>query len=277
VDQTGGAIDLRSVDHWAALAKLRGAERAVITGGGEPTLLPWRKTLGLIRTCKEHFTKVVLITNGVRLALLPEQESANLLRDLTLAGLSVLAVSRHHHLEDVNANIMKIETRAPAVLKAAAVVREVMPQLRPRLICALQRGGVECIEDISAYVQWAAGLGVQEVCFKELYVATSEESVYYSRAANAWSAANQVPLAIVHDWAREHGFEVSDRLPWGAPIFDGTVAGLPMRVAAYTEPSLYWERSNGHARSWNVMSDGTCLASLEDRESGVTSPFAEVA
>jgi hypothetical protein len=43
-----------------------------------------------------------------------------------------------------------------------------------------------------------------------------------------------------------------------------------MRVAAYTEPSLFWERSRGLARSWNVMSDGTCLASLEDRGTDVT-------
>jgi hypothetical protein len=211
------------------------------------------------------------------LASLPERESGRRLRDLVLAGLSVLAVSRHHHLEGVNAKIMKVETKAQVLLKAAAVVREVTPHLRLRLICVLQRGGVECPDDLNEYVRWAARLGVREICFKELYVATSEESVYYARGANAWSARNQVPLAVVHDWASENGFQLSDRLPWGAPIFDGIVAGQPMRVAAYTEPSLYWERSNGQARSWNVMSDGTCLASLEDRESTVTSPFAKVA
>ncbi len=41
------------------------------------------------------------------------------------------------------------------------------------------------------------------------------------RGANAWSASNQVPLTVVHDWASENGFLVSGRLPWGAPIFEG--------------------------------------------------------
>jgi pyruvate-formate lyase-activating enzyme len=275
-DQTRGALDIRAAQRWAEFARLRGAERAVITGGGEPTLLPWQQIHGLVEACKHHFPKVVLITNGVRLASLPAREAADRLRDLTQAGLSVLAISRHHHLESANAKIMKLETRTPAVFEAAAAVAELMPQLRFRLICVLQRGGVESATDLSEYVRWAASLGVREICFKELYVATSEESVYYARGANAWSANNQVPLTVVHDWASENGFRVSDRLPWGAPIFEGIAAGHPMRVAAYTEPSLYWERSHGMARSWNVMSDGTCLASLEDRESKVTRPSAEL-
>jgi pyruvate-formate lyase-activating enzyme len=276
-DQPRGAFDLEEAEQWAGLARSRGAERAVITGGGEPTLLPWQQIHGLIRVCRRHFPKVVLITNGVRLASLPEREAANLLRELSLAGLSVLAVSRHHHMEDANAKIMKLETRTPSVLNAAAAVSELMPQLRVRLICVLQRGGVESAADLSEYVRWAASLGVHEICFKELYVATSEESVYYARGANAWSASNQVPLSVVQEWASETGFRLSDQLPWGAPIFDGIVAGHSMRVAAYTEPSLYWERSHGLARSWNVMSDATCLASLEDRESSVTRQSIELA
>jgi hypothetical protein len=131
---------------------------------------------------------------------------------------------------------------------------------------------VESVADVQKYVDWAAGFGIGEVCFKELYVATSEESVYFSKGSNAWSAENQVPLSVVHEWAKNHGFQVSDRLPWGAPIFSGSVEGRSIRVAAYTEPSLFWERSHGLARSWNVMSDGTCLASLEDRGSSVMSP-----
>jgi pyruvate-formate lyase-activating enzyme len=269
-DQTNGAVNLRQIEAWAALARSQGAERAVITGGGEPTLLPFQQIQEIVRTCKRHYQKVVLITNGVRLASLPERELADQLRELAMAGLSVLSVSRHHHEEDVNAALMKLNTRTPALLKTGAAVSETSPRLTLRLICVLQRGGVQSATDVSDYIRWAADYGVREICFKELYVATSEESVYFSREANAWSARNQVPLDIVHDWACENGFKVSDRLPWGSPIFEGTSGGRPMRVAAYTEPSLFWERSRGLARSWNIMSDGTCLASLEDRGSDVT-------
>jgi pyruvate-formate lyase-activating enzyme len=269
-EQKQGGLHPEAIRRWAALAQSKGAQRAVITGGGEPTLMRWEQTLGLIRACKEHYNKVVLITNGVRLASLPVSKSAGHLHELAKAGLSVLAVSRHHHEESINTGLMRLETRTAALLETASNVCNMLPQLRIRLICVLQRGGVASVTDVYDYVRWASGLGVIEICFKELYVATSEESVYFSRAANQWSARNQVPLRVVHDWARENCFEVSDRLPWGSPVFNGVVEGKPIRVAAYTEPSLFWERSHGMARSWNVMSDGSCLASLEDRASDVT-------
>ena len=98
-------------------------------------------------------------------------------------------------------------------------------------------------------------------------MSTTAESVYHSRAANAWSESHQVPLSVVLEWAEGHGFRVERRLPWGAPIFTAQVDGRDVSVAAYTEPSLFWERSHGIARSWNVMADGSCLASLEDRGS----------
>jgi molybdenum cofactor biosynthesis enzyme MoaA len=266
-DQRQGRLDSEEVRQWVTLAHTAGAERAVITGGGEPTLLPHKDLLGLIRSCGERFKKVVLITNGVQLATAAPSVARARLRDMHRAGLTVLAVSRHHPAESVNANLMSLATRTSELLRVRAEMRELLPGQRTRLVCVLQKGGVASVADVQEYVAWAASFGVDEVCFKELYVSTSRESVYYSRQANEWSEKNQVPLSIVHEWAEEEHFGVSARLPWGAPIFSGMVAGRSIRVAAYTEPSVYWERSNRLARSWNVMADGTCLASLEDRAS----------
>lgn len=265
-EQTSGRVDLDVARQWLAVARLRGAERAVITGGGEPTLLARERLLALVAACREHFDKVVLITNGVRFAGADAGERRAWIDDLVAAGLGVLAISRHHWDEATNAARMNLATHTERVLEVAAQV----PALRTRLICVLQRGGVESIADIDAYVQWAAARGVHEVCFKELYVSTSRESVYHSLAANQYSAEHQVPLARVHEWAHARGFAERERLPWGAPVYAGTIAGSPLRVAAYTEPSLFWERSHGLARSWNLMSDHTCLVSLEDRASAVS-------
>ena len=67
VDQPNKRFDaLRAVD-WLDLAAARGAERAVITGGGEPTLLPSARLRELVAACSRRFRKTVLITNGVRL------------------------------------------------------------------------------------------------------------------------------------------------------------------------------------------------------------------
>jgi len=263
--------DWEKVERWVDLASVRGAQRAVVTGGGEPTMLRRKDLLRLIRSCRSRFDKVVLITNGVKLATLDEADASDHFRELHDAGLSVLAVSRHHPSEAVNARLMNLETRTPSLLRAYATNRTALPNLRCRLICVLQRGGVESISDIDEYVRWAVSSGVEEVCFKELYVSTSHESVYFSHTANDWSARNQVPLSLVHRWAEANGLDRLSRLPWGSPIFEGTLGGQSIRVAAYTEPSLFWERSNGMARSWNVMADGTCLTSLEDRRSAIES------
>ncbi|WAS96882.1 radical SAM protein [Nannocystis punicea] len=264
-EQPGGRVDLELAARWLAAARRRGAERAVLTGGGEPTLLARDRLFGLVGTCREFFAKVVLITNGVRFAAADPGERRAWIADLASAGLGVLAVSRHHWDEAVNAARMNLETHTERVLGAARG-----SSLRTRLICVLQRGGVETVADIDAYVQWAAARGADEVCFKELYVSTSRESVYHSLAANQYSADHQVSLARVHEWARTRDFVERERLPWGAPVYAGTIAGSPVRVAAYTEPSLFWERTHGLARSWNVMADHTCLVSLEDRASAIT-------
>lgn len=269
-DQRQAVPDWALVERWIEAAAARGAQRAVITGGGEPTLLRWRELLRLVRACATAFAKVVLISNGARLAKLPAEELATRLRELDEAGLSILAVSRHHADEEVNRGLMKLGTDTPQLMRALAAQRASLQRLRPRLICVLQRGGIDNAAGIARYLEWAAAEGVGDVCFKELYVSTSRESLYHSHQANAWSAAHQVPLSMVHEWAQSAGFAVTGRLPWGAPIYGGSIGGQTMRVAAYTEPSLFWERRNGLARSWNVMADGTCLASLEDRNSVVT-------
>ena len=78
-----------------------------------------------------------------------------------------------------------------------------------------------------------------------------------------------MPLSLVLEFAERHEFSLVERLPWGAPILRGTWEGKPMQIAAYTEPSLYWERTNRVARSWNQLADGRCFVSLEDRASEI--------
>ncbi|MEO8548875.1 MAG: radical SAM protein [Kofleriaceae bacterium] len=257
-EQRHAPLNAQLAARWLDSAVARGAERAVITGGGEPTLLRWPALLELVRACRERLAKVVLITNGIVIAEAADKRVAEL-RD---AGLGVLAVSRHHRDERHNTSLMKVANATPRVIEAAR-----RAGLRTRLVCVLQRGSVDSVAAIADYVAWAETIGADEVCFKELYVATSEESLYHSHASNAWSAEHQVPLAHVLDWAAEAGFTVEHQLPWGAPVFGNHVRAI--KVAAYTEPSLFWERTHGVARSWNVMADGTCLASLEDRRSTI--------
>lgn len=274
LEQIPHALDLARVEQLCERSRAAGAQRFVITGGGEPGLVPHNDLLNLIATGARHFRKVVLITNGVHLARRHPDDCADRLSDYGAAGLSVMAVSRHHHDSGVNAAIMGFDTATERVfetwLQSADHGR--VPQLR--LVCVLQKGGIETEADLAAYAGMAVSHGIAEICFKELYVSTMFESAYHAAPENAWSRNHQVPLAIVPAFFVRHGFRVAARLPWGPPLLEGTWDGHPLRIAAYTEPSLFWERSQGIARSWNIMADGTCLASLEDPDSVISAEEA---
>lgn len=246
----------------------RGAERAVITGGGEPGLLPFPRLVELVQVCADHFPeKVVLITNGLFLASLDEASRRTALRALEDAGLTVLSLSRHHPDPAVNARIMAIDVGTERVLTSVAAAG--LQTLRPRTITVLQREGVETAQTLEDLLRWVARHGVEEVTLKELYVSTSEESVYHDHEANRWCRSHQVPLSLATEFFDARGWRRVAQLPWGAPIHSASVDGRPLRIAAYTEPSLLWERTVGIARSWNVLSDGACYASLEDRASRI--------
>lgn len=264
--------DLAKVARWVEEGAHAGAERFVITGGGEPGLAKHEYLLMLIGMGRTHLGKTVLITNGMHLARRDADTRAQMLQDYAHAGLSVLSISRHHHDTQVNADIMGLDTRTPDVLATYASLAPTQRPDRLRLICVLQKGGIDSPAQLHAYLDWAAAQGVTELCFKELYVSTTLESAYHQNPENAWARANQVPLAMVTEFADNAGFEMVSRLPWGAPVYAGTWRGKPLTIAAYTEPSLYWERANGVARSWNILANGQCLVSLEDLQSGLNKP-----
>ncbi len=273
-DQPPARVPWDTVSAWLERGRTAGAERAVITGGGEPTLLPFDQQLRLVAACAAAFPKTVLISNAHTLAKLAPAERADRLAELAAAGLSVLAVSRHHQDDDASERLMALRTPVAEVADTWRAGRDRWPGLRLRLICVLQHGGVADQEGVGAYLSWAVAHGVEEVCFKELYVSTSTESLYHDHAANRWSRDHQVSLSVVTGFAERHGFTEQSSLPWGAPVFDGSWDGRPLRIAAYTEPSLLWERTHGVARSWNVLADGRCYASLEDRASEILRPGA---
>jgi len=267
-------LNFSSVQHFSKAARLKGAERFVITGGGEPGLVRHELLCQLIRAGHATLGKTVLITNGHHLARQSDAGRAETLRAYHEAGLSVLAISRHHHEDEISTRLMHLHTSVADIARTWKEGCHLRPGIRLRFTCVLQRGGVDTLEAMEAYVEWTIRLGVEEICFKELYVSTSVESVYHAHAANEWSSAHQIPLSLVLEFAARHGFSEEVRLPWGSPVFHGTWRGTPLRIAAYTEPSVFWERTHGVARSWNLMADGTCLASLEDRSSTIELPAA---
>ena len=258
-------VNLDTLEAFCSAAASRGAQRFVITGGGEPGLLPFESLISTIQCAKKYFNSIILITNG---HFLHRKLIAGQLRpainSLQAAGLTVLSISRHSHLDDVNNEIMGSTVSITSLLNEIHLLNT---PLRVRLVCVLQKSGVSSAEDVRDYVEFARNHHVKEVCFKELYVASTLESEFAGSPENLYSIQNQVPLSVVTDYYKNS--EVLSRLPWGCPIFND-VQGAPVAVAAYTEPSVGWERLHGIARSWNLLSSGKCYASLEDFSSEIT-------
>lgn len=252
--------DLIDLDKMARKAKDRGAERAVITGGGEPTLIPHDLLLNSLKILKKYYKKIILITNGYNYSNLKESELIKKINDLIDNGLTVLNISRHHFNQDVNKSIMMLEIKSERIAK---IVKKNNLKIKIRFTCVLQKNGIKNALDILNYIKFAKENNITEVCFKELYVSSSVESIYHNSESNKFSRRNHVPLNMLTETLEKNGYFKLGELPWGSPVYsDGSI-----KIEAYTEPSVGWELSNQIARSWNYMSDGKTYASLEDKNS----------
>jgi len=261
-DQKRSLVDLDNLNKLCKEAKSRGAERFVITGGGEPTLINFETLLGTIKTAKQYFDKVVLISNGMFLSEENEDVIVNKINQMIDAGLSVLSTSYHHYTFDQNAYIMNKGIKTDYLLSVIQK-HKLNEKLTTRLICVLQKEGVNNPEEIKKYIDYAISKNVAQVCFKELYISSTEESMYAGKEQNLYSERNQISLSVLTKYLDQNSVKVAE-LPWGSPVYRYNNV---IDIAAYTEPSVGWERLNGIARSWNVMADGKCYVSLEDKDS----------
>lgn len=241
-------------------SKDAGAERFVITGGGEPGLLPIDELILVIKLAKKYFDKIVLITNGMFLSYKSEVSIVKIIKQLENAGLSVLSISRHHYDDNTNIKIMGVDTRTNFLLN---ILQSFNHLINIRLICVLQKDGICSKQTIQDYVKYAQSHNVKEICFKELYVASSIDSIYNKNPENIYSHNQQISLKEVLNYCHEFGYKKIAELPWGSPVFSNNL----IKIAAYTEPSVGWELTNGICRSWNIMADLKNYATLEDLNS----------
>jgi uncharacterized Fe-S cluster-containing radical SAM superfamily protein len=142
-------------------SKKRGAVRAVITGGGEPTLIPHHILLSYIVLCKKYFNKNVMITNGYTYSgpKIDELMRKNLLLDLQQSGLDVLSVSRHGYDEDSNEKIMHLRTNVSLIGHTIKNNELLFDKMKLRLVCVIQKNGVDSSETLEKYINWALQSG----------------------------------------------------------------------------------------------------------------------
>lgn len=225
-------------DAWA-----RGARRLVVTGGGEPLLLP-DAAVHLVHEGKRVFDEIACFTNGSRL-------TRNLSRALADAGVSYLCYSRHAADDADNEALMgEGAPRLDDFFAAAG-------PLKVRATCVMAKGHVDSIEAALHYIEALAPYGVREFTFKHTYVAY-EHSVFRGSAEDTWAARHRVDFDPFEGMG-----EVIASLPWGPQI---RRMG-EFQICYYREPTPEWERTSRIGRSLNLLSDGSVYASLEDRRS----------
>ncbi|MBI5514317.1 MAG: radical SAM protein [Deltaproteobacteria bacterium] len=234
------ALDVEGHLRWA---RARGATRAVLTGGGEPLLVP-ELAVWLVSIARRVFDEVALFTNAARLTpALAERFGA--------AGLSYLCWSRHHHDDDRNRALMGPDAPArDAVLAAVGA-------LPVRATCVLSQGFVDSPEAVREYLRVFQDLGVRSFTFKHTYVAYAR-SLFRGSPQDGWARSHRVALDPFEGLG-----EVLLRLPWGPTVRRLEGADL----CFYQEPTPEWELSHGLCRSSNLLSDGRVYASLEDTRS----------
>jgi hypothetical protein len=110
----------------------------------------------------------VLYTNGAGLA--DPARRADTLRALASLPSPAIEWSRHHFDATANDRIMRFrpDNRAAHARDFEDAVRETKDVLPVRLVCVVQKGGIDSATGLLRYLSWAKTLGVDTVIFREL-------------------------------------------------------------------------------------------------------------
>jgi hypothetical protein len=156
-----------------AFQELRGLSVGLSLSGLEATAeKAW--FLDVLQAAIEHekaggqFDEKILYSNGTGLAVAPgNQEVLKVLEDLELTRIEM---SRHSPDLKRNDAIMRFRDQVAVsqLPNFEIAVRTSLQYVPVKLVCVIQRAGVETMEEVENYLNWAHSLGVDTVVFREL-------------------------------------------------------------------------------------------------------------
>lgn len=236
-------LDKTNFGEYYKWAKQHGAQRLVITGGGEPLLKPG-VVLKLISEGSQYFDEITCFTNGTYI-------TQDLSSELIDSGLNYLCYSRHHYDDKKNRELMG---------KSAPLLADFMAnagELIVRATCVMTKGFIDNKEEVWNYINTLSKFGVKQFTFKHTYE-TYESSVFKESKENKWVKMNKIDF----DPFKNQG-KLIKQLPWGPEIKE--IEGF--QVCYYYEPDPHWEKKNKICRSSNLLANGKVYASLEEKQS----------
>jgi len=188
---------LKSVIHSLQEAKGR---IGLSVSGLEATAEPkWLEHLSkTIAAQRDIFDEVVVYSNGSGIA--DPKHRDGVLRSLRAMRTTRIELSRHHWNESTNQEIMRFRSKTKdghAVVVRLnthfeAAARRLVSELgvTTRMVCILTQAGVRDIDGVESYLDWAYGLGIRDVVFREL--CQFEPGTYRLNATAKWIDQNVV-------------------------------------------------------------------------------------
>jgi molybdenum cofactor biosynthesis enzyme MoaA len=184
----------------AVLDALRPLDPSVSVTGGEPSLDP--RLPAIVRLLAGRGArKRTLTTNGS--GLLAVREGRPLIDWITSTGVRHLNVSRAHPDQDANARLMRLPDGLSLgqLRDVAAAARDGGTRLR--LSCVLVRGAIDDFGGVLRYLDFAAGLGIDNVIFRQLM--KSDPATAALNYVVHFSDARRVALEPILDRISEDG------------------------------------------------------------------------
>jgi molybdenum cofactor biosynthesis enzyme MoaA len=177
-----------------ALEALRPLDPSVSVTGGEPSLDP-RLPAILGELARAGARKRTLTTNGS--GLLEVREGRRVIDWITGSGVRHLNVSRAHPEQDANARLMRLAVGLTPEQLRTVVGAARDGGTRVRLSCVLVRGAIDDFAGVLRYLDFAAGLGVDNVIFRQLM--KTDPGTAAPNFVVRFSDARRVPLEPILD------------------------------------------------------------------------------
>lgn len=183
-----------------ALAQLRGLPLSYSLSGLETTddaewCLRMLDTLDAAARDGVPVDERVLYSNGAGFA---QAQGDALVDAFARFGLSWVELSRHHPDTTRNQAIMRFRPGEPIADEEAfvAVAHRLRDRFPLRLVCLVQRGGIDDADGVAAYLRWAATLGAGTVIFREF---SRLDDGYRDNATRRYLDSARVPMPALAD------------------------------------------------------------------------------
>lgn len=84
-------------------------------------------------------------------------------------NINRIECSRHHFDEEINQSIMRFkQQKIKENIIFENIIKKLSAMVEIKLVCVIQRGGIDTFDKVCRYLDWARTIGVKQVVFREL-------------------------------------------------------------------------------------------------------------